>query len=118
MTTFIFVIIIVGHYISDFLLQNKYMAENKSSSLEALLVHTCVYGMFWMILTMFLFNDMILSVIFGLITFVTHTIIDFVTSKINSKLYKNGKIRLFFNVIGFDQVLHYLVLWFLFKSIS
>lgn len=117
MTTFVFVIIIIGHYISDFLLQNKYMAENKSSSLEALLVHTSVYGIFWMILTMLIFNDLILSTIFGLITFVTHTFIDFVTSKINSRLYKNNKIRLFFNVIGFDQVLHYLVLWFSFKSI-
>ena len=35
--------LIAGHMIGDYLLQNKWMAENKAKKLSALLVHTAVY---------------------------------------------------------------------------
>jgi len=35
--------LLVGHIAGDFLLQNRWMAENKSSKLLPLLVHTSVY---------------------------------------------------------------------------
>lgn len=49
--------------------------------------------------------------IFVGILFVSHTIIDYSTSRITSKLYKENKIRSFFDVIGFDQYLHYLTIF-------
>ncbi|MGD0153180.1 MAG: DUF3307 domain-containing protein [Thermacetogeniaceae bacterium] len=35
--------LLVGHLIGDFLLQNRWMAENKSTHFLPLLVHTAVY---------------------------------------------------------------------------
>jgi hypothetical protein len=87
------------------------MAENKSESWKALLTHTGIYST-GLMLTIFFFSlyngnpEYLKSLYFGLITFVTHTVIDAVTSTYSAKAYKKEKYRTFFNIIGFDQLLH------------
>ncbi len=44
---------------------------------------------------------------FCMITLITHTITDYFTSRLNSKLWAGGKVHYFFVSVGFDQVLHY-----------
>jgi len=55
--------------------------------------------------------------LFCLITFITHTITDYFTSRLNSKLWEQGKVHNFFVALSFDQILHYVQLfltyWFL-----
>jgi hypothetical protein len=46
-------------------------------------------------------------VMFSGITFVAHTATDYVTSRINARLWEEKKVHWFFVSIGFDQFLHY-----------
>ena len=124
-------IIILIHYIADFVLQDENWAINKSKSFGALISHTAIYSSFWVLPIIFLFPDnwswqnyVINAWLFAFITFICHTAIDYVTSKITSKLHKEGKFGSpipnfgFFSVIGFDQVLHYAHLFITFEILS
>jgi hypothetical protein len=126
-------IIIVIHYIADFVFQDEKWAVGKSKSLDCLFMHTVTYSLVWvafsLIWMLFDFQNArnIASGIlyFAPITFVCHTITDYFTSKVTSGLYAKGKFGSsipnlgFFSMIGFDQVLHYaqlfLTYWYLTK---
>jgi len=128
-------ILIVIHYIADFMFQDEDMALGKSKSIKQLLRHTITYTfVFFVFFMLFIFcaifylyqlNLGIMEnieytykiLLFFPITFACHTIIDYFTSKIVSKKFKN---KIFytgipnlgaFSIIGFDQVLHYATLF-------
>jgi hypothetical protein len=114
-------IIIVIHNFADFVLQDSEWAVNKSKSNYALLKHTSVYSVTWLLLIVFLFPDnwdinqyLIGSILFVAITFIIHTITDYITSRHASKQYAKGNLGGsiprgldFFVTISLDQVLHY-----------
>lgn len=92
-----FIILIVWvHFIADFLCQTDKMALNKSTSNKWLLAHTSVYSIWFLIL----------GWKFALITFLTHTITDYITSRGTSYLWKKEKRHEFFCLIGLDQAIH------------
>ena len=119
---FLFLLI---HWIADFIFQNDDEAVNKSKSIKYLLKHTGKYGL---ILTLFTYALWYIDffgaqywytpLVFGIIQFITHTTVDYFTSKINSNLWGRGDRHNFFVMIGFDQYIHYLILfgslWILF----
>lgn len=112
--------ILVIHFIADFVLQTDWQAKNKSSSMDALLTHTGTYSLVWLIISMsyccYVGSGSML--LFAPITFVAHTITDFYTSRVNSQLYKDGKIHEFFIGIGADQVMHYVQLVLTYKLLD
>jgi len=95
------VIILVLHFIADFILQSDYMAKNKSKSNKALLLHGSVYS-----IPLMIFNPL-----WGFINGVIHIFVDYVTSRITSKLWKKGDTHNFFVVIGLDQTIHMITLF-------
>lgn len=106
--------IILIHWVADFVLQTDNQAKGKSTSWKWLLSHTGTYSLVWLVIICFLFpadwdfyQRGLYSIYFAGITFVCHTITDYFTSRLNSRLWKEGKIHEFFVSIGFDQVLHY-----------
>ena len=119
--------IILIHWFADFVLQTDKQARGKSKNWSDLLSHTGVYSLVWLLVGSFIYlkqfkpynqahSDMINTywqywiprgLLFVLITFVFHTITDYFTSRLNSKLWVKGDIHNFFVSIGFDQVLHY-----------
>lgn len=110
----LFFILIFGHWVGDFVLQSHWMATNKSKNKWALFLHTTVYTM---ILTIFFMlgcaamgiglDRIFYSTIgFGIITFITHGITDYFTSRVSSRMWASGKIHSFFVVVGFDQLIH------------
>lgn len=117
MTT-IFLMIIFTHWIADFVAQNDRMAIGKSSQWGPLLEHTALYTLIWMVV-IFTYgastNASIKLLWFLPITFICHTATDYYTSRVNAQLWKEEKRHQFFVSIGFDQVLHYVQLWFTFK---
>lgn len=124
--TEIFTILMI-HWLSDFVLQTDKQAKGKSKNWGDLLSHTFNYSYMWFIPIMFLFPSnwttsqyIISSTLFCTITFIAHTITDYFTSRLNSKLWSEGKAHNFFVSIGFDQVLHYVQLfltyWILTKN--
>lgn len=122
--------IILIHWIADFVLQTDKQAKGKSKNWNDLLTHTVTYSLIWfipiLILQLYggfwLLNDLFGGpkiMLFFPITFICHTITDYFTSRLNSKLWAKGDIHNFFVSIGFDQVLHYVQLfltyWYLTK---
>jgi hypothetical protein len=107
--------ILVIHWFADFVLQTDKQAKGKSKNWKDLLSHTATYSLFWIIpaILMLGYN----GAIFVIITLIAHTITDYFTSRLNSKLWAEGKVHYFFVSIGFDQLLHYtqllLTYWYL-----
>lgn len=124
------------HWILDFIFQTDYEAKNKSKSWLALLSHTIKYSVWWTIPITILvavnFKDEIIVLQFVLITFICHTITDYFTSRLNSKLWEQATFwnnsynkekygnyatsqaakhtHMFFVSLGFNQFSHFIQL--------
>lgn len=97
MSIFLMLILLMWtHYVADFLLQSDEMALNKSKDNGYLLFHSVIYSVcfIWVSLT------------FVSIMFVSHFVIDFITSRGTSYLFKKNERHWFFCLIGLDQILH------------
>lgn len=113
--------IIFIHWVADFILQTDKQAKGKSKNWGDLLEHTIIYSTVWVFAICLLFGYEIhnktylwyfwSSLAFAFITFISHTITDYYTSRLNSKLWAKGDVHNFFVSIGFDQVLHYIQLF-------
>lgn len=129
----IFVIIIV-HWIADFICQDEKWALGKSKNWGDLLSHTYTYSIIWVLIICILFGYnnptqttmwyVTHSLAFAFITFIFHTTTDYFTSRIVSKKFANkeygSSIPNFgaFTIIGFDQILHYLQLFLTYKLLN
>ena len=109
--------ILLIHWFADFVLQTDKQAKGKSKNWSDLLQHTFNYSGIWFMVGLLYIiptPSVILFwkvVTFFIITFITHTITDYFTSRLNSKLWSEGKVHNFFISVGFDQVLHYVQLF-------
>jgi len=106
------------HWYADFVCQTDKQAKGKSSNNWQLLAHTGMYGLIITIFTYVIFlagrfgaQYWYTPLIFGGIQFVTHTIVDYITSRINKTLWINEEVHTFFVMIGFDQFIHYGILF-------
>lgn len=111
-------VLLFAHWIGDFVLQTDKQAKEKSTKFTSLLEHTLTYGLVMLITCHILYVSNIFGAqyswtpyVFAGVQFITHTIIDYFTSKFNSKLWKEGKVHYFFVSIGFDQFLHLLIMF-------
>ena len=101
------------HWFADFFCQTDYIAINKGKDLRVLFIHSVTYFLvLWVGYTIYFYNFP--PPIFWL-NFSGHFIIDFFTSRINAKLYEKHR-HWFFTMIGFDQLLHYALLFFTLKG--
>lgn len=112
-------LLFVFHFIFDFVCQTRHQTDNKSRKLGVLLSHTGMYSLLWLVFLL-PFNLPFIDILyFVLITFLTHTGVDFITSKFTSHFYKTKRTHLFFITVGFDQLLHQIQLiltyWFILK---
>ena len=109
--------IILIHYIADFMFQTEKMATNKKNSIVPLLKHTILYSMIMGFGFIFIFPTILQVILFTVLTFCGHTIVDYYTSKITGKLFENKTYYTglpnfgAFSIIGLDQVIHYLILF-------
>lgn len=93
--TEIFSIIII-HFIGDFVLQTDKQAKGKSKNWRDLLSHTSIYSLCWWIIGLIYMSfktqsfpikeSLVPLFLFVLITFIAHTITDYFTSRLNSRL--------------------------------
>jgi len=94
----IYLIIIIAwlHFISDFVFQTDYIATNKSTNTNCLLIHSGLYSVPFFIL------GLEYAVINGLL----HFVVDFFTSRLTTYFYMKDNRRMFFLTIGCDQAIH------------
>jgi len=113
--------ILIWHYYADFILQTNWQAMNKSKNFEALISHVTVYALAWVI-PLWIVKGLIPTLAFTFLTFGCHLITDYVTSRVNSYILEKEsedpmRWHNFFGSVGFDQVLHYIQLFFTWKLI-
>lgn len=88
--------ILALHWFADFVCQSDWMAQNKSKRLWPLCVHALAYTA---ILSL-------LNPTWAIVNGLLHMLVDGVTSRITSRLYKAKQVHWFFVVIGLDQLIH------------
>ncbi len=112
-------VILIVHWIADFVCQTDEMALGKSKRWKPLLDHTSLYtGLFFIpMLILFTINSewsmhtyWVNAGFLGM-TFICHTAIDYYTSRAHSQFWQEKKNHAFFTSIGFDQLLHYFQLF-------
>jgi len=108
--------IMLIHYIADFQMQSRHIAETKSKCNKSLSIHVLIYmGTFIMAglvnvvcrtnLDVWKFAEFVLTN--GLL----HWLTDYITSRETTKAYQNGDMEKFWNIIGFDQLIHGVTLY-------
>ncbi len=119
-------IIIIGlfvHYAADFVFQTDWQARNKSVNSIALIDHVVIYSTTWWIVMFIVMWSVkytfpaaaFMSMFFAGITFLFHICTDYFTSRAAKKYFDSGNAHNGFVVIGFDQILHYLQLYYTYK---
>jgi len=94
----------VAHFISDWGLQNRWMAENKHSYWEILLAHCMIYTSVISIALEYCHTLELWKIVF---IFIGHYVTDFFSSNICSKIEGIDKKR---KVTRIDHVIHFLQL--------
>ena len=100
-------VILFVHYVFDWRFQTRWMAENKSSRLDALGLHVLIYFIGLLIIAAFT----PLSITWALVNAILHFGVDFCSSKISRKAWLHHDKKRFWNTIGFDQFCHYAILF-------
>lgn len=106
-----FLYILLAHWIGDFVLQSRYIADRKSTDCFILLCHVFLYIGVLAATILLLGHDPAGMGKFLLVNFIAHLGTDAVTSRVTTKLYEGGHIYYLFTTIGFDQLLHTVVLF-------
>jgi hypothetical protein len=104
----IIIIILFLHWIADFVCQTDWQAKNKSKNNHALFSHVINYTLIFLVFSIVITGlyDNILFLLYAPITFTFHFLTDYITSRVNSKLWSKNKVHEFFVSVGFDQFLH------------
>ena len=105
------ILIFLAHWVADFLCQTHEMSLKKSKSILWLSYHVLIYTLVTTAIWSLCFNNLIVDMLTTIplifvITFSSHWVTDFFTSKWTSMLWGKQSIHNFFVVIGMDQLIH------------
>lgn len=103
-------VLLVAHFVADFVCQTDWMAQNKSKRWDALALHVAVYGAVLGAFAMFAVGRIGITA-FLLPNILAHFAQDAITSRINSRFWQAKQVHWFFVGIGADQLLHYVTLF-------
>lgn len=118
-----FVVLLVAHFVGDFLLQTHWQASNKSKRNDALVRHVAIYTGTIAVAAVLLFGGGIdqknppsrleielAGLAFAAVNGVLHFATDYLTSRWSARLWARQEWHNFFVVIGLDQLIHHLTL--------
>jgi len=114
-----FLLIVCGaHFLADFGFQSRWMAQNKSSQLNALALHILEYTTVLGILTVVgcaIVNSCPLSLpalfLWVVANGLAHFVVDYFSSRASKAAWGAGKENLFWIIIGADQLVHQICLF-------
>jgi len=116
------------HFAADFVAQTDAQARAKYKDINALLAHVLTYSVimglgglffgFFNNITWFTSVSVFTGSLFFVLVFFTHFCIDFVTSKVNHRLWAQKRVHDFFVSVGFDQFLHFVSLVLIVKFLN
>lgn len=107
-----FLWLLAVHFVGDFVLQSHWMAINKSKRIDALAAHIAVYTLTlgWGCLPLMIFWHTLWWPVWIVGNGLAHFATDYVTSRINARLWAKERVHEFFVGIGADQLAHSLAL--------
>lgn len=108
-------LILLIHFLADFGLQTNDQATKKSSSNKFLAYHVAVYSAVWFFASYGMLGSLKWALAVASITFGSHFITDWATSRIGKPFWEKGDTHNGFVVVGFDQILHYAQLFLTFE---
>lgn len=103
------VVLLIAHFVADFVLQTHWQASNKSKRLDALALHVGTYTLVLAAVSVAMLGIK-LGVAYALLNGWLHFMTDFCTSRLSSRLWAKQDWHNFFVVIGFDQLIHQVTL--------
>lgn len=103
--------VLIAHYLSDVLFQKDEWQENKHKDISALLKHTITYTLMVCLMLSILFNNLVSFIWFFSVTFFSHLLIDFFTSRIDNRLKNLNRTRYRVKLMLFDQLMHKVILF-------
>lgn len=120
-------VILLIHFVGDFVLQTQDQAANKSTSNRYLALHVFNYSLFtaigwFMFLPSHLSFPWVITCAPGhinvfwvfMITFVSHFTTDYFTSRWTKNLWEKKEVHDFFVAVGFDQFMHAFQLFYMY----
>ena len=121
--TQLFILILIVHFLADFTLQTHEQAINKGTSNKWLWYHVGTYTFVWSIIYFILplHKDVITIGKYGWVLYIIfigipHFCVDWITSRMGKPFWEKKDLHNGFVVIGADQIIHYLCLWFVLKE--
>ena len=88
------------HFIADFVLQPRFIANNKTNDAKILGLHCFIYGV----------PLLLIDPLWAGFNAIAHFLIDAITSSATKYFSSKGKWYLFFTTIGLDQAIHLSIL--------
>lgn len=113
----IVIYIMLIHFLADFALQTYEQALNKSKSNLFLFYHVGVYALVWLVAAPLVMEPGP-AIAFTLITGISHFVVDWVTSRINSSFFSKQNYHDGLVGVGFDQLIHHIQLFITFKLLE
>jgi Protein of unknown function (DUF3307) len=104
-----FVLLLLAHWVGDFVLQSQWQATNKSKRLDALALHVAIYSAVLLVAAVILLGAW-RGVVFTLVNAALHFATDFVTSRVAARFWEQRDWHRFFVMLGFDQFVHHATL--------
>lgn len=104
-----FALIIIAHWFGDYLFQTTAMATEKSYRIKWLGLHILTYSATLLLVSLILFPWWFALAYAGL-NGLLHGVIDYFTSRLSRRYQQQP--RIFYPILGFDQMLHMLTLYF------
>ena len=104
------VLLLITHWVGDFVFQTTWMAIGKSQRLDALTVHVLTYSVILSGAAVLIFGMTNVAVAFIACNAALHFVTDFFTSKASAALHAKQNMRGFYIMLGFDQLLHHIAL--------
>jgi len=111
-----FPFILMIHYVADFRMQSRHIAETKSKCNKSLSIHVLLYVATFLIAGLVHFVtgnkvDVWKFAEYVIINGLLHWLTDYITSRESTKAYQNSDMEKFWNIIGFDQLIHGVTLY-------
>ena len=101
------VLIILLHFVADFLCQTREMGLGKNSSNTILVKHIAAYSSVFLIAS---FLTPAFGLMFVFVNAFAHTVTDWFSSRIGKWFHNQNQMYWFFATLGLDQTIHILTL--------
>lgn len=106
-----FLLLVIVHFISDFILQKWGIGSNKRGLNKYMILHILITTLCFVFVCLLLGFTIKSTAIAGVLILISHITIDIVRQEIHAKYKLGPNNDWFWTLLGFDQILHILFIY-------